>query len=201
MDGATQQEKRPSAAKERLLNAADELFYTQGIDATGVDSIIAAADVARMTFYKHFPSKDSLVVAYLEGRDKRWRALLTQTMEAADDDPRSQILAVFDALGVCHADERFRGCSFANAAAELAARGHPARTVVTDHKHALRVDLANLVHDAGFADPDAAVDTLLMVYEGATTTQALDTVEDAIGKARVLVEQLLDTWAVSRPSE
>ncbi|MEC4016359.1 TetR/AcrR family transcriptional regulator [Streptomyces sp. H27-D2] len=185
---------RPSAARRRLLSAADELFYAQGIDATGVDAIIEAAEVARMTFYKHFRGKDTLVVAYLQARDARWNELLTHALEGVGDDPRARLIAVFDALGSCHADPDFRGCSFANAAAELAHRDHPARAVVTDHKKALREDLTRLTQQAGFANVGLLVDTLLMLYEGATTTQALGSVENAIGKARTTVQRLLDSW-------
>jgi AcrR family transcriptional regulator len=184
---------RPSA-RNRLLTAADDLFYTQGIESTGVDAIIGAADVARMTFYHHFRGKDALVVAYLEQRDTRWRALLRRTQDAAGDDPRARLLAVFDALGVCHTEPGFRGCSFANAAAELAHRDHPARAIVTAHKDALRADIDALVGRAGYQDAQELTDTLLMLYEGATTTQALGTVEDAIGKARAAVRKLLETW-------
>ncbi|MCZ1008151.1 TetR/AcrR family transcriptional regulator [Streptomyces lydicus] len=184
---------RPSA-RNRLLTAADDLFYAKGIETTGVDALIEAADVARMTFYKHFRGKDALVVAYLEERDARWRKLLDLTWEAAGDDPRDRLLAVFDALGICHSERGFRGCSFANAAAELAHRDHPARTIVTAHKAELREDISSLVHRAGYENAADLTDTLLMLYEGATTTQALGTVEDAISKARAAVARLLGTW-------
>ncbi|WP_327358345.1 TetR/AcrR family transcriptional regulator [Streptomyces sp. NBC_01304] len=189
----SEQAPRPSA-RERLLTAADDLFYAQGLDATGVDAIIEAADVARMTFYKHFRGKDALIVAYLEQRDIRWRRLLAETLTAAGPDPLARIRSVFEALATCHTEPGFRGCSFANATAQLAHREHPARAIVTGHKAALRTELAQLVDQAGFLSAEELVDTLLILYEGASTTQALGTVEDSIAKARTAVDRLLDSW-------
>ncbi|MDI3418022.1 TetR/AcrR family transcriptional regulator [Streptomyces luteolus] len=190
---------RPSA-RSRLLAAADDLFYAHGVDATGVDAIIEAADVARMTFYKHFRGKDALVVAYLEQRDARWRRLLAETCNAAGPQPQARIRAVFDALATCHSEPGFRGCSFANAAAELAHRDHPARAIVQGHKEALRADLARFVDEAEFLAVDELVDVLLILYEGASTTQALGTVTDAIAKAQATVDRLLDSWPKNNPA-
>ncbi|MFI0264610.1 TetR/AcrR family transcriptional regulator [Streptomyces sp. NPDC017056] len=184
---------RPSA-RSRLLEAADELFYRQGVDATGVDAVIEAANVARMTFYKHFGGKDALVVAYLEERDARWRGLLDDMCQAAGPDPVARIKAVFDALAVYHRRPGHRGCAFANAAAQLGGRDHPARAVVAAHKAAHRARLAEWVDEARYADAGELVDLLLMLYEGATTTEALGTVTDAVTKAQRTVARLLDTW-------
>lgn len=191
--GATKDEGPRPAARRRLLDAADELFYTHGINATGVDSVIAAADVARMTFYRHFRGKDDLVAAYLEGRDLRWRATMEDAITAAGDDPRARLLAVFDALRIWHSDPRFRGCSFANAVAELSATEHPARAVVSSHKQALRDHLSESAHATSHHDPDLLVDQLMMLFEGATTTQALGTVSNAVDKAHTTAERLIYT--------
>lgn len=173
------------------MDAADKLFYTHGINATGVDAIIETAGVARMSFYNHFRGKDALVAAYLEGRDIRWRTTLEQHIGAAGDDPRAQLLAVFDALREWHTDPRFRGCSFANATAELADAAHPARAIVAAHKTALRDRMTGLAHATGHADPDRLVDQLLILFEGATTTQALGTVTDAVETARTTARALV----------
>lgn len=184
------QHPRPPA-RRRLLDAADRLFYTHGINATGVDTVIEAAGVARMSFYNNFRSKDALIAAYLEGRDIRWRTTLEQQITAAGDDPRDQLLAVFDALRIWHTDPRFRGCSFANATAELADHDHPARTVVTDHKTALRDRMTGLAHATGHPHPDQLVDQLLILFEGATTTQALGTVTNAVDTAHTTAHTLI----------
>lgn len=185
-------QQRPQA-RQRLLDAADRLFYAHGINATGVDAVIEAADVARMTFYKHFGGKDGLIAAYLEGRDMRWRVTWEDAIIAAGDDPRARLLAVFDALEPWAVEPCYRGCSFANAAAELADHDHPARRVVSAHKQAMRQRLTELAHAAGFADPERVVAQLLMLVEGAITTTALGTVDKAPETAHATAQQLLTT--------
>ncbi|MFJ2706436.1 TetR/AcrR family transcriptional regulator [Streptomyces sp. NPDC087428] len=181
------------SARSRLLDAADQLFYAHGINATGVDAVIEAAQVARMTFYRHFGGKDALVAAYLQARDTRWRATMEECISAAGDDPDARLLAVFDALRLWHGDPRFRGCSFANAAAELTAPGHPARAVVTDHKQALRARVTTLARATGHPAPARLVNQLLLLFEGATTTQALGTVSNAVDEARAIAKDLINS--------
>lgn len=178
-------------ARRRLLDAADDLFYANGINATGVDALIAAADVARMTFYRHFRGKDDLVAAYLRARDARWQATLDDVIAAAGDDPRAQLLAFFDALEIWHTDPRFRGCSFANAAAELADTDHPVRAVITAHKQAQRDRMRRISHTTSHPEPDRLVDELTLLLEGANATQAVGAVTDAARKARHTAHILL----------
>ena len=89
---------RPGAARDRILDTAFSLFYARGIRAVGVDLIIAESDVAKATFYKHFPSKDDLVVAYLDKVDGVWTGQLHTAAEAAGDAPAAQLVGLFDAL-------------------------------------------------------------------------------------------------------
>lgn len=187
------EDQRPDdrPARRRLLDAADTLFYAHGINATGVDAVITAADVARMTFYRNFGGKADLVTSYLEGRDLRWRTTLEDTMANADHEPRAQLLAMFDTLKIWHSDPRFRGCSFANAAAELADADHPARAVVTTHKYSLHERMIELACATGHPHPELLTDQLMMLFEGATTAQALGIVTDAAAKARATAEQLI----------
>jgi AcrR family transcriptional regulator len=181
-----------SSARHRILDAADRLFYVNGINATGVDAVIDSAKVARMTFYKHFGGKEGLILAYLDGRDVRWRGMLERAITAAGDDPSARLLAVFDALRSWAVSEtRFRGCSFANAMAELADPGHPAREVVTSLKKALRDRMLDLAEATGTADPGLLVDRLLFVYEGAIVNHALGNVEDAMDKAHATARLLI----------
>ncbi len=122
-----------SAARERVLDAASELFYREGIRAVGIDTIIARAGVAKMTFYHHFKSKDLLVVEFLRRRDERWRRWLAETVERLSPDPRERPLAIFDALAGRFANPDYRGCAFINTVAETADPGHAARHAVLEH--------------------------------------------------------------------
>ncbi|RFU40296.1 TetR/AcrR family transcriptional regulator [Actinomadura logoneensis] len=180
-------------ARRRILDAADELFYAHGINSTGVDAVIETAGVARMTFYKHFGGKQALIMAYLEGRETRWQLRLQRAIDAAGDDPRARLLAVFDALSEwARSQSRFRGCSFVNALAELAEPDHPARAVVQAYKSALRDCVLQLAQESGAPDPALLTDQLLLVYEGAISTNALGNVEDAVDKAHFTAEQLIN---------
>ncbi|WP_019629894.1 TetR/AcrR family transcriptional regulator [Actinomadura atramentaria] len=179
-------------ARDRILDAADRLFYGNGINATGVDAVIEEAGVARMTFYKHFGGKEGLILAYLGGRETRWQALLDQTVQDAGDDPDARLLAVFAALRTwARSLSRFRGCSFVNAMAELADAEHPARALVTSYKRGLRRTVLDLARATDAADPELLTDQLLLVYEGAISTFALGTVDDAVDRAYATARQLI----------
>ncbi|MGK5554679.1 TetR/AcrR family transcriptional regulator [Actinomadura kijaniata] len=179
-------------ARRRILDAADRLFYLNGINSTGVDAVIEQAQVARMTFYKHFGGKEALILAYLSGRETRWQTLLERSIERAGEDPRARLLAVFDALRSWATSEtRFRGCSFVNAMAELADPDHSARAVITSYKGALRDRVLELAREAGAADPELLTDQLLLVYEGAISNHSLGNVDDAVDKAHFTAEQLI----------
>lgn len=191
MSDAAIAERPRATARRRLLDAAGDLFYRQGINATGVDAVIEAADVARMTFYKQFGSKDALIAAYLEERDERWRDLLERTIAGAGDDRRARLLAIFDALEEWIATESFRGCSFVNAAAELADPDHPARGVIEASMGALRRRVLGLAEEAGYADPAATADRLLVLYEGALATKAVGVVDQPARTARATAEWVL----------
>jgi AcrR family transcriptional regulator len=112
--------------RRHLLEVAERLFYAHGYRAVGVDRLIAEADVAKATFYRHFPTKDDLVVAVLDARDSRWRQELAEQLVARAPDPRDRPLAVFDVLAEQFASDGFRGCAFLNTMVEVASRSHPA---------------------------------------------------------------------------
>jgi AcrR family transcriptional regulator len=135
--------------------AAYDLFSRQGIRAVGVDTIIAQAGVARMTFYRHFRSKDDLVVAFLEKREELWthRWLETEVRNRAVN-PEDRLLAVFEVFDEWFQREDFEGCSFINVLLEKFEQGHPVREATTVHLANIRVFLRGLAQDAGVAEPD-----------------------------------------------
>ncbi|WP_380165150.1 TetR/AcrR family transcriptional regulator [Jannaschia sp. R86511] len=157
-----------SPARERLLQAAEQLFYERGIAATGVDAVLRRAQVAPATLYAHFGGKDHLVAAYLERRHERWRHAWDEALERAGDDPVARVLSVFDALADFHGDEATRrGCAFLAAAVEVTAAEHPAARWLAADTALLRERLHDLAVGAGARDPHALAAELLLLYDGA----------------------------------
>ena len=160
----------PPALRERILEVALELFYRHGIRAIGVDTIIARAGVAKMTFYRYFPSKDDLVVAFLHRRDERWREWLEAAVARRASAPAARLLAVFDALAEWFASDEFRGCAFVNATIELADRAHPAHQAVVEHQAHLQRYLTALAVAAALPEPEQAARELGLLMDGAIVT-------------------------------
>src|SRR5690348_9001510 len=125
---------KPSRVRERILDTATRLFYYQGIPATGIDNVIASAGVAKMSLYRHFGSKEQLIVECLERLDVRYHDWFVAQIEDRDGDPVSKLLSVFDVLDEWFASDHFRGCAFINATVELANPEHPARVPAMRHK-------------------------------------------------------------------
>jgi AcrR family transcriptional regulator len=152
--------------RQRLLDAAADLFYRQGITAVGVDLISHAAGVSKRTLYQQFGSKDQLVADCL---DAFGAAIVGIYVPAGDNGspPRAKILAVFEAMCMWSASDGFRGCPFLNTATELADPGHPARKVARDYKLRLRDYLAHQARLGGALDPPCLADQLMMIFDGA----------------------------------
>ena len=171
MVNTTRAPSRPPA-RDRLLDAAEELFYEHGIAATGVDAVLTRAGVAPATLYAHFGGKDHLVAAYLERRLERWRATWDAALERADS-PEARALSVFDAL------EQFarpagtaRGCAFLAASVEVVDPDHPARRWLAEDTRLLRERVLELSAATGAADPEVLAAELLLIYDGALAARA-----------------------------
>ncbi len=144
-----------SVARERILTAAYDLFSRQGVRAVGVDTIIARAGVAKMTFYRHFPSKDDLVLAFLQKREQLWtHQWLEAEVTSRAVTPRERLLAIFDVFHEWFQRDDFEGCSFINILIEMFEPGHPVREASTSHLANIRVFLRALAEGAGVAQPD-----------------------------------------------
>lgn len=182
---------RRSQAAERVLEAASELFYREGIRAVGVDTVVERSGVAKMTLYKHFGSKDELVAAYLRRREARWREWLTDAVESRADSPRERLLAVFDALGEWMAGDEFRGCASINATVELADPGHPARVAAKEYKEWMRSYLKRLAAEAGAGEPEEIAERMLILLDGATVTAVMQTSREPIRQAKAMAEAVL----------
>jgi AcrR family transcriptional regulator len=186
----TKPEQRRRTAKQRLLQAADDLFYSEGIHTVGIDRVIAHAGVAKGSLYYSFTGKDELVHEYLTHRHGKWAERVTAGIEAHTD-PRARILAVYDVLGTLFAQPDYRGCAFMNATAEAAPDSVEAQAATTFRAwvHNLFLDLASDV-DAG--DPKQLAETLVLLYDGAVATAQMDRAPEAARTARRTAELILD---------
>ncbi len=161
------------SVRTRLLDAAEELFYEQGLAATGVDAVLRRAHVAPATLYAHFGGKDGLVAAYLRRRHERWRQVWDAALERAGDNAVERLLSVFDALGALRgAQDAARGCAFLGAAVEVVDPAHPAREWLQADTELLTTVLRRLAVEAGAEDPVALAAELLLLYDGLLAARA-----------------------------
>ncbi|HEX4418620.1 MAG TPA: helix-turn-helix domain-containing protein [Kofleriaceae bacterium] len=191
--------KVEGSARDRLLAAANELFYEEGVHTVGIDRVIERAGVAKASLYSTFGSKEELVRAYLQGRAeaRRQRVLLQVAKHAA---PRDRLLAIFDALGDAIASPSYRGCAFVNASAE-GPRGETKVTqVCADTRAWLRALLTDLARELGAAAPAALARQLHLLYDGAAVSAAMDHQPDTAAVARSIAATLLDDAAPPEPT-
>lgn len=184
--------------KEHLIETAVKLFGRDGFHATGIDRILQEAGVARMTLYKHFRSKDELILAALRRRDEQFRTWFKSRIEKTGGSPAERLLASFDALeewfdGRAFAGTPFTGCSFINAAAEYSEAKHPAHQLAAEHKRLILEYLRLLASSAGARDPDGLAWSISLLHEGAiVTAQVSNDAAAALGAkeiARTLMAQ------------
>ncbi len=184
-------------ARQRVLSAADQLFYERGIHSVGVNEIVRSAGVAKTSMYLHFESKDELVASYLQDRVDAYRIEWEQLLAREGLDGPALLDAVFDVLHAFAAGEGFRGCPFVNAAAELPELGHPARAPIDEYRFYVRDRLLREVAErAGAPDPAALAEKLQLLYDAALAGSVLDGSGAPIERARETGQLLL---AVSAP--
>lgn len=183
----TETGKPLTGAARRILDAASELFYRNGIHAVGVDAIAAESGVTKRTLYDRFGSKDALVVAYLTERNRRWWERLEERLATAE---RPRVLAVFDSY-LADVDDGERGCAFINAAGELPFF-HPAYDVVRDHKRRVLERMIELVAEDGIdSDPEEVAEHLYLLLEGAVVHRGIDGSDRRLLLARELAWRVL----------
>jgi AcrR family transcriptional regulator len=179
------------SARERILTTAFRLFYAHGPRGVGVDTVIAESGVAKATLYKHFPRKDDLVLAYLDQVDQAWFGALRAAARAGGDDPRVQLVAMFDALTSACRRDGYHGCAFINAAAEsVAGTEVHARTV--EHKQVVRAWVADLARRADATNPDELARQLTVLIDGGLAEGVLDADPAAAVAAKAAAQALVD---------
>ncbi|MFD0275174.1 TetR/AcrR family transcriptional regulator [Kitasatospora sp. NPDC127111] len=178
-------------ARARLLSTAEDLFYAEGVRAVGVDRILTESGVGRASFYRHFASKDDLVVAVLQGRDARWRQWLRESVESRALPPEQRPLAVFDALAERFARQDFRGCAFVNTMVEAADRLSTAHQVAAAHKASVTGYLDQLLAEAGYDEHAALAEQLVLLVDGAIVTAVREGTTEPASRARRIAAAVL----------
>jgi len=184
--------RETSEARQRILETADRLFYQDGIRAVGIDRIIAEAGVAKMSLYKHFPSKDDLILAVLVYREEAVLGFFRSAMERHAKKAKHPLRAFFAALKEWFETPGFRGCPFQNATAELADPAHPGSEFVRGHKQRFGEFLRGLVEESVGAAAKAAPAVAILV-EGAIITAVIQGDPGAADVARDAALKLVGT--------
>ena len=158
-------------AHEKIVDAANSLFYREGIRAVSVDAVAEKAGVTKKTLYYHFKSKDDLVAEYLASRDQPNLKLYEKWYETADGDMADRIEAIFQNLARSARHPKWKGCGFLRTAAELAnLPGHPAMKIGAEHKKKFERWLAVRLAEDGMAEPDATARQIVLLMDGAFST-------------------------------
>jgi AcrR family transcriptional regulator len=181
-----------SSGRERIVHAAIELFYRHGFQAVGIDQILQAVGVTKTTFYKHFESKDDLLVAAIRQRDEwEMKAWADAMRNAAGNDAKAQLLAFFDVLHVWFNAPDFRGCQFINAAAEFPNPCDPVHRVAAEHKRKNRDFFRDLAIAGECRDAEVFADRYTVLVEGTLVLRQVHGRDDAAKVVRPAVEALV----------
>jgi AcrR family transcriptional regulator len=181
-----------SASRKRILDACYELFSHRGIRAVGIDEVVARSDVAKATLYRHFSSKDELVLAFLDLREQRWtRDFVEAEVMKRGSDPEQRLLAIFDVYDEWFHREDFEACSFVNVLLELG-RTHPAGAASVRHLEQIRSMVRRFAGEAGLRDTESFVHSWYILMKGSIIAAAEgDTHAAMLGKsmAQMLIDQ------------
>jgi AcrR family transcriptional regulator len=156
--------------RERIMATAQDLFHRHGIRGVGVETIAEAAGTNKMTLYRHFDSKDDLILEYLNYKAKKSEELWADIARERPDDPAGQLHGFLEHVAIFIAEDE-RGCDLANAAIELTEQGHPGLRVIEEFKSRQRDRLAGLCAAAGASQPGLLADTLMLLIEGARVSR------------------------------
>ncbi|MEI7554937.1 TetR/AcrR family transcriptional regulator [Candidatus Chlorohelix sp.] len=156
-----------STARQQILDTASTLFYHNGFRAVGIDTIVEQSGVAKMTLYRYFPSKDDLIVAYLERSNLSFWDWFKQAIAPAGDDSHRQLYALFEGVAALCASPQCLGCTFQHAAADFPSLDHPGHRLALDHKRQALERLREMAANAGAPDPVALAEQLLLLMDGA----------------------------------
>jgi AcrR family transcriptional regulator len=171
--------RRPTPdAREHILDTAARLFYDQGVHAVGLQQVIDEYGCGKNLLYREFPSKDELVVAWLERCHAQWEARIDSVTESMAGDPAGQLVAIVADAAETAASPGFRGCAMRNTRAEFPDRDHPAHRVAVERLTSVRARLRDLAAQAHARDPDSLADRLMLIIDGVNTGGAWSGLEE-----------------------
>lgn len=196
--------RRPSRVaklppRERILDAAEELFQSQGIARVGVQAIAERAETTKMAIYRHFDTKDALVAEWLRILAADYQAAFDRVETEHPGRPREQILGLARFIAEGLPTLSYRGCPFINSLAELPDRSHPARQVIEEHKARQTRRLVGMCADAGLPDPEQAAAEITFVLEGAQVSTQNGSIDRAGERLLRIVEGIVDRARASAP--
>ena len=181
--------------RDELVRKALQVFYRDGFHATGMDKLVVETGVSKTSMYKHFRTKEDLILAVLRLRDENFRNWFIRRINELATEPADQMLASFDALAEWFEEDSYRGCMFIKAGAEFQDIDHPIHVQAGEHKRLLLEYYTDLARKAGASDPQKLGCQLLLLKEGAIVTAVLlnscDPATDAKQAARVLIDAAL----------
>jgi AcrR family transcriptional regulator len=190
-DSGTRTGTREAEARERIVDSSYELFSRRGIQAVGVDELIEKAGVAKATLYRHFPSKDDLVLAFLERREELWTHELVEAgAKSRGSTPEEQLLAIFDVFDEWFRREDFEACSFISVLLEMGPQ-HPAGMASMRHLENIRSIVRDLAEEAGLRDPASFARSWHILMKGSIVSAAEGDL-DAARRAHAMARQLID---------
>ncbi|PQA87860.1 TetR/AcrR family transcriptional regulator [Hyphococcus luteus] len=180
-----------ASKRDELVQKALKAFYRDGFHALGMDALARETGVSKTAMYKHFRTKEELILATLRLRDEQFRNWLIRRVEALADDPRGRLLAVFDVLGEWFAEPDYRSCMFIKASSEYQDRTHPIHGAAAEHKRLLFAYFEKLAREAGAEAPERLARQILLLKEGAIVLAHLHDPKTIVADARAAAEDLL----------
>ena len=181
--------------RDELVRKALAVFYRDGFHATGMDKLVAETGVSKTSMYKHFRTKEDLILAALRLRDENFRNWFLRRMEELADTPEGQILASFDCLAEWFEEDGFRGCMFIKAGAEFQDADHPIHVQAAEHKRLLLEHFVRLARNAGARAPEKLASQIVLLQEGAIVSAVLlkncDPARDGKEAAQLLLSAAL----------
>ncbi|MQQ10542.1 TetR family transcriptional regulator [Epibacterium sp. SM1979] len=181
--------------RDELVEKSLWLFYRNGFHATGMDLVAKETGVSKTSIYKHFRTKEELILAALELRDARFRNWLMSRMEELSPTPEGQLLAMFDAIEEWFCEDNFQGCMFVKASAEYQSEDHAINQQSLAHKQVLAEQFSGLARAAGFADPVQVANHLMVLKEGAIVLAAMSHSATPAQDARAVAKLVLESAA------